>query len=183
MDDWKGAEDGDWLDQQRLDDLDEVDKMLVQALEITYMTGKGNNHLVPIIFPPDTIEAIRVLCDPLVRAQVDVSENNRYVFPSIQKSEHHVSGWHAVHKMCKLVEPRLINLKTLTATSNRHRVSTLFAMLDVSPKDREWFYKHMGHSEEINQCRYQAPPAIMELTKVAKHLVEIDGKIVIVSNF
>ena len=83
MDDWKGEEDGDWLDQQRLDDFDEVDKMLVQALEITYMTGKGNNHLVPIIFPPDIIEAIRVLCDPLVRAQVDVSENNRYVFPSI----------------------------------------------------------------------------------------------------
>ena len=83
-----------------------------------YMTGKGNNHLVTIIFPPDTIEAIRVLCDTLVRAQVDVSENNRYVFPSIQNSEHHVSGWHAVHKMCKLVGPSLINLKTLTATSS-----------------------------------------------------------------
>lgn len=35
LDDWKGEEDGDWLDQQRLDDFDEVDKMLVQALEIT----------------------------------------------------------------------------------------------------------------------------------------------------
>ena len=53
----------------------------------------------------------------------------------------------------------------------------------ITYKDREWLYKHMGHSEEINQCRYQAPPAIMELAKVAKHLVEIDGKIVRVSNF
>ena len=67
-------------------------------------------------------------------------------------------------------------MKTLTATANRHRVSTLYSMLDLPSEERQWFYKHMGHSENINQYRYQAPPAIMELTKVAKHLVNMDGK-------
>lgn len=160
----------------RKQDLDEVEKLLVDALEITFMTGKGNNHLVPLIFPPDTVKAIKILTDETVRSQVEVAPHNRYVFPSLGNSENHVSGWHAVHKMSDVIKEQLENVKALTATSNRHRVSTLFAMLDLPRQDREWFYKHMGHSEAINQCRYQAPPAIMELTKVAKHLVDMDGK-------
>lgn len=177
LEDWKGAEDQTWIpnQEQSLTSLDEIEKKLVETLHITFMTGKGNNHLVPLIFPPDTIDAIRILCDQSLRLKVGVQENNKYVFPSLS-SENHVSGWHAVYKMCNHIKERLENVKTLTATANRHRVSTLFAMQDLPNQDREWFYRHMGHSEATNECRYQAPPAIMELTKVAKHLVNIDSK-------
>ena len=84
--------------------------------------------------------------------------------------------------MCKSVESSLINLKTLTSTSNCHQVSTLFAIVDISPMDQEWFCKHMGHSKEIHKCQYEVSRAIVELTKVAKYLVEIDGKITRVSS-
>ena len=46
-----------------MDNLDEIDILLVKSLEITYMTGKGNNYLVPIIFPLVTVPAINHLCD------------------------------------------------------------------------------------------------------------------------
>ena len=36
----------------------------------------------------------------------------------------------------------------------------------------------MGHSEVINNEIYQAPPAIMELVKVGRHLNTIDNGIV-----
>ena len=58
----------------------------------------------------------------------------------------------------------------MKSSSNRHRLSTLLASMDISPRDRELFYKHMGHSEKINQKIYQAPAAIMEIIKVGKHV-------------
>ena len=59
----ENAEKGDWIDPQLMDNLDEMDILLVKSLEITYMTGKGNNYLVPIIFPLVTVAAINHLCD------------------------------------------------------------------------------------------------------------------------
>ena len=46
-----------------MDNLDEIDILLVKSLEITYMTGKGNNYLVPIIFPLVTVPGLNHLCD------------------------------------------------------------------------------------------------------------------------
>ena len=65
-----------------------------------------------------------------------------------------------------------------TATKNRHRVSTLYAMLDLPARERDLFYSHMGHSKDINETVYQTPAALMEVLKVGKHLTNIDkGKI------
>ena len=36
------------------------------------------------------------------------------------------------------------------------------------------FFSHMGHSEQMNKDIYQAPPAIHEITKVGRCLLEID---------
>jgi len=38
-----------------------------------------------------------------------------------------------------------------TATKSRRRISTLYAVMDVPTKERQYFYKHMGHSEKINE--------------------------------
>ena len=66
----------------------------------------------------------------------------------------------------------------IVATKNCHRISTLFAGLDVPQKDRELFYSHMGHSEDINRNVYQAPLAIQEITSMGKQLMQIDeGKL------
>lgn len=72
MEDWESAEKGKWIDRQCLVNLEEMDRLLLKSLEITKMTGKGNNHLLPIIFPPYTVAAICLLCDPSIREQADV---------------------------------------------------------------------------------------------------------------
>ena len=138
------------------------------------MTGKGNNHLVPVIIPEDTKEAMRLLSNPTARINAGVRDDNKYVFASLQ-SESHASGWHIIHNICMKLKDGLEDYKILTATSNRHRLSTLFAMLDLPKKDHDWFYKHMGHSADVNEAIYQAPPAVMELTKVGRHLLSIDS--------
>ena len=58
----------------------------------------------------------------------------------------------------------------IKSTANRHRISsTLLASMDVSDKERELFYKHMGHSQ--NDTIYQVPAGIMEVTKVGKFIM------------
>ena len=64
--------------------------------------------------------------------------------------------------------------KKIKSSTNRHRISTLLASMDISPRDRDLFYKHMGHSEKINQTIYQAPAVIMEVISVGKHVMNID---------
>ena len=51
--DWKAGENNTWIENQRLENLNDADKMLVKSLKITYMTDKGNHHLVSIMFPND----------------------------------------------------------------------------------------------------------------------------------
>ena len=62
----------------------------------------------------------------------------------------------------------------IKSTTNRHRLSTIMASMDLTEQDRESVYPHMGHSKTINQTIYQAPPAVMELTRVGRRTVEID---------
>lgn len=91
------AEDRQWIDQQKADGLqDPLDKYLISNLRVTYQTGKGNNHLVPIIFPVDTVEAMKKLTDTEIRSSAGVREDNLYVFACVQGSSTHVTGWHAL---------------------------------------------------------------------------------------
>ena len=170
--DWLQAERNEWIDLQRMKDLDELDRVLVKSLKISFMTGKGNNHLVPILIPEDTISAIRKVASKELRELAGVSPENQFLFARVKGSEGHVSGWHVVHNIC--LQLPLKSPEDLSATKNRQKISTLFAALDVPEEDRRLFYSHMGHSEKVNHDVYQAPLAMQQVTKVGKHLMTID---------
>ena len=60
--------------------------------------------------------------------------------------------------------------------------------MDLTEQDRESVYAHMGHSKTINQTIYQVLPAVMELTRAGRRIVEIDegnyfGSMILVSMF
>ena len=71
--------------------LHDVDKTLIKSLKVTYITGKGNNHLVPVLMPEDTIPAFQCLANREVRRQAGVSETNNYLFSSTRDSQDHIS--------------------------------------------------------------------------------------------
>ena len=172
LSEWREAERDGWIDAQRFDSLNEEDKALVKALKITYMAGKGNRHLVSILIPDDTMAAMKKIANPEVRKGANVLQMNEFLFASTKMSEVHVSGWHALKDVCNqlvLTSPELIN-----ATNNRHRISTIFATMSVPSYQRELFYKHMGHSEEMNANVYQAPLALMAVKTFGKNLMAMD---------
>nr|XP_047135056.1 uncharacterized protein LOC124812431 isoform X17 [Hydra vulgaris] len=171
--DWNQAYNNEWIDSQRVYKLGKLENFLIKTMKIAYMTGKGNNHLVPVLIPQDTVDAIIKIASNEFREQAGVSPQNKFLFASAQDSDAHISGWHVVHELCSGLP--LKNPNDIIATNNRHRISTLFAALDVPKRDRELFYSHMGHSEQMNINFYQAPLALEEITKVGKHLLAIDA--------
>lgn len=171
---FKEAVDGVWLDRERLDEIDHpIEKALIKSLKITYQSGKGSVRLVPVLIPQDCVPALQILADPEKRKVSGVAFENPFLFPSTQNSTNHASGWHTTHNIC--VKLNINSAATLTATKNRHRVSTLFASLDLPYHQQQAFYEHMGHGESINQHIYQAPPALTEILTVGKHLKTIDN--------
>ena len=122
---WHDAETGSWVDQNAVMKLSQVEKQLFGHMKVTFQPGKGNNHLVPVLIPDDTAEALRQLSDVDRRKECGVQEGNRYLFPCIYGSLDHVSGWHAVRKVC--TEAGVADPSLLTATKMRHRISTLYA--------------------------------------------------------
>ena len=173
IEDWEEAEKDGWIDKQRLNKLSEADQMLVRSLKIAFQAGKGNSHLVSLLIPNDSAPALRKLSDKDARAASGVLKDNTFVFASTQQSELNFSGWHALKEVCKnlkLKKPNLIN-----ATNNRHRVSTLYAALEIPEHERDLFFKHMGHSKIMNETRYQCPLAVQGITKVGRELLRIEG--------
>ena len=170
---WKDAEDGSWIDPKQIERItDPLDKALVGQFKVTYMAGKGNNHLVPVLIPADTKDAISKLAEEDLRKAAGINSTNPYLFPLTQNSVTHVVGSQCVKNVC--CAAGLGDHELLTATAMSHRVSTLYALLDIPEQERQLFYKHMGHSVEINSSIYQSPLALMEVTKVGKQLQAMD---------
>ena len=163
---WQEAINGQWVDKEDLPtDFDE-DTMLV-----TYQTGKGSDHLVPVIFPPESLSAMKFLTKEEVRKDAGVRPNNQYIFASTQNSVSHASGWHCLNDILK----RLSLSGALSATKNCHRVASLLAKLKLSEQEKDLIYKHFGQSEKIKQNVYQAPPGFQQLRNTGKRLLEINN--------
>jgi hypothetical protein len=65
---------------------DELELKLFNDMKLTLQSGKGNNHLVPVLIPVDTIGAMQKLSDKTVRESGTVLNNNPYMFPSTHSS-------------------------------------------------------------------------------------------------
>ena len=81
----------------------------------------------------------------------------------------HCSGWYAVKTVCSQAGV------SLTATGNRHRISTLYAGMHMSSEDKECFFKHMGNAEAINRDNYQCPAGVQEIRVMGRMLAHLDS--------
>ena len=169
---WEEAANDSWLNTDYMKHIDDKEKVLFKQMKVTFQTGKGNNHLVPVLIPIDSTQAMAKLADPKIRKNANVHPSNLYIFPCIQGSLNHMSGWHSVQRVC--FEARVHEPAKMTATAFRHRASTLYAGMDVPENERHLFYKHMGHSALVNANIYQAPLAIQEVQIVGKRLQQMD---------
>ena len=161
---WEEALKGEWIDKDDLPDEFDEDTMY-----ITYQTGKGSDHLVPVMFPHETIKGMQYLTSPEVRANVGVNKDNPYVFASTQNSKGHAYGWHCISDILK----RLSLKGAINATRNRHRVASLLGKLKLSEHEKSLIFNHFGHCRYINENVYQAAAGSVQLQITGKQLMEI----------
>jgi len=126
---------------------------------------------VPVLVPLDTGAALVRLSDKDMRKQCGIRDDNEYLFPSTQQSAEHLSGWHAIKRVC--VDAKVAG-NSLTATKMRHYISTLYASLELPEAQRGYFLKHIGHSAFINENVYQVPLAEAEVFQVGTILHDFD---------
>ena len=154
---WDDAENGVWLPKDQVEAVeDPAERYLIGQFQLAYLHGKGQKF-VHVIIPLDVVEAVRVLVR--YREKQDIRANNIFVFAT-KHSKSHCSGWHAVRDVC--VKGRV----TINATRNRHRLSTIYASLDMTPEHQKVFLDHIGHEAAINRDNYQCPIGLKEVIKV-----------------
>ena len=161
---WEEALRGEWIDSCDLPDDFESGSTL-----ITFQTGKGNHHLVPVIFPAETLNAVKYLADPEIRRNASVLPSNKYLFPSTQNGKGHAVGWHSINDILQ----KLSMKGAINATRNRHRVASLLAKLSLTEKEKDLVYKHFGHSEAVNEGVYQAAGGSQQLNITGNYLGQI----------
>ena len=127
---------GKWINQCDIDQLEDFEKELFKDMTVIYMTDKGN-HLVPVWVYKDCISGLKLLMDVEVRKQAGVLESNVYVFANTEQSPYHVLGWDAIHKMC--INSQVDRPDLRTASKQRHRISNIYASLEVTDTDHDFF--------------------------------------------
>ena len=160
---WKEGFNDTWLKNISLPkDLDELEKEQIKQRKVALMAGK-RNALVSLLFPKDTICPLKQLIDEDFRSKYNLSPNKPYVFASSNGSDQHLSGWHCMNNFCKQLN--LINASKITATKNRHWMSTIYSMMGFTDSEKKAIYDHMGHTEDMNKTRYQCPLALKKRNK------------------
>ena len=112
---------------------------------VSFQTGKGTDHLLPVFYTPETIKRMPFLTDKSNRLVPGVAVNNQYVFASIRGRAEHVIGWHYTNDILF----GLLLKGKINATKNRHRVTSILAKLELSEKERDLVFKHFGHSMSL----------------------------------
>ena len=161
---WEEALKGEWVDKD-----DHPGEFNTDTMYITYQTGKGADHLVPVIFPPQSIKAMKYLTNAEVRRNCGIHKNNPYIFASTKNSLSHASGWHSINDILT----RLSKKGAINATKNRHRIATMLAKLELSEQERQLIFKHFGHSQRMNENVYQSAPGSLQLKSTGQQLLSI----------
>ncbi|XP_070212643.1 uncharacterized protein [Littorina saxatilis] len=171
---WEDAEQEKWIAPNTVQKVsDPLEASLLKKTKLAYMAGKGSKRLVPLLIPVDTVEPLRKLVKE--RGNANIHSENVFLFPNTGGSLDHAVGWNSLSTITTAMSDKLESPQLLIADKFRHRASTLFALLDVPDQERESFYRHMGHSADINKHVYQCPLAVTEITKVGGFLSSIDG--------
>lgn len=134
---WNDAVNDALIDMSRVEDKrTEEERRILKKLKIVYIPGKAR-HLVLVMIPTDIYLGISKLVE---LRSIYVSSTYDYVFAAGRGSDEHVIGNQCVAFVCQ--EAGITNSQ-ITATKMRHRISTMYAAMDVPARERQTFYDVM----------------------------------------
>lgn len=151
LSEWEEAEKGARLpDNKVIKVTDHAEQYLSGKFMWAYLHGKGKKY-VPILIPNDLLSAIQVIRSD--RHKFGVREDNPFLFATENDPSSYCAGWHAVAEVCGKTDIRMSS-----ETKMRHRLSSIYASLDMSPENQEIFLLLMRHEElQVDRENHQNP--------------------------
>ena len=131
--------------------------------------GSNTKKLVPMLFTEEVVTGITLLVE--YRSVAGISKANNYIF-ACGTTDKTLKGWDTLQGITKglgMEKPKLI-----TPTRTRKSVSTMMQLLDLSDGELTWITNHMGHTKDVQMNWYRKEDSTLELTKVARALMQVD---------
>ena len=166
LDNWKARD--TWYPKA----INESDQDLIDRYSVLFIMGK-NDQVLPIFVPRICENGLNDLADNTTRIKAGVMPTNRFLFPYTQESEFQVTGYHEIKAICEQIQ-----IPVISATTNRHRISTGFWQLEgVSEEQVTAFLEHVGHSAKIDKNIYACPLPLKAARNVLPILEKINSKV------
>ena len=119
--------------------------------------------------PRECEKAMVMLADGANRAHAGISPKNDFLSAYTQQLVDSSTGYNEIMDVC-----RTIDIPVITATSVRHRSSTMFWKMEgIEEAPIDTFMLHLGHDNAVNQNIYAVPPADMILQTVVPLIEEL----------
>ena len=135
--------------------------------------GKKGNK-VPIILTKDIKESIDLLIR--TRKNVGIPDKNPFVFARPTKqSLKNIRACDCLKRFAKECEPPLSNPEDVTGTKLRKYIATISQVFALKETEVEWLARHLGHDIKVHREYYRLHESTIEIAKVSKLLLAVDG--------
>lgn len=132
-------------------------------------SGSKQKQLVPVLFTEECVPAINLLLEH--RLKFGIASDNKLVF-ACGNATNSLRGWDSLQRLTKDIE--LDKPKLITPTRTRKQVSTMMQLMDLTEAELTWITNHMGHTKDVQMNWYRKEDSTIELTKVARTLLQVD---------
>jgi len=149
--------------------LSRTEQQLCNRLKVIEIAGK-RNQTVPVLLTPDAVHGIDVIVAN--REAVGVNAQNLFIFARCS-GLNSVDPFAAIRKVAECAgteRPELIR-----GTKLRKYVATVSQVLDMQSNELGLLCRHMGHSLRVHEDFYRLPAQTLEVAKVSKLLIAVEG--------
>lgn len=152
--------------------LSQTEQQLCNRLKLVHIIGKGNSssRSVPVLLT--THAAAGVECLLKYRGEMGIDNQNPFVFARF-KGLGNIDGVSSLRRIAdaaQLERPELVR-----STKLRKYVATVSQLLDMKSSEMKLLCQHLGHSTAVHDKYYRLPSETLELAKVSKFLLAVEG--------
>ena len=149
--------------------LSRTEQELCTRLKLIEIAGK-RNQTVPVLLTQDVIKGIdSILAN---RTAVGINPSNLFVFAR-SSGLNNVDPFAAVRRVAECAGAKRPEL--VRSTKLRKYVATVSQVMDMQPSELSLLCRHMGHSVHVHEDFYRLPSRTLELAKVSKLLIAVEG--------
>lgn len=149
--------------------LSSFEKELASKLTIVQIGGK-RDKIVNVLLTKEMKDSVDLL---LLHRNKFVNSDNPYIFARSNPSIECIRGYECLKNLAhdaKLIRPEVINATTL-----RKYVATVCQIFNLTENETDWLARHLGHDIRVHREFYRLHDSSVELTKVSRILLAIEG--------